>query len=412
MLLTKEAEVKVKSNTVEYYKSLGYEIPMKRATESSYKRYKKEFVYDFSKTIIVKVKDLMKQSNATVEVLCDYCNEEIVSMPYYRYNRKLECIDKIACKKCKGKKQADCVMLKYGVRSTSQLDSVKEKVRNSNLLKYGVDNYAKTVECKEKMRNTIKSLYGVEHYSQTQEYKERFRNTCIDRYGESYGQQFAEKAFESFRDKTGYAFPSQSPEVRDKITQSYIEHYGVSNAAKSPEVRQKMSQTLYANSSQKVSRQQRYINNLYQGILNFPVKYYNVDIYLPDDNLTIEYDGGFHLGNVITGRETMEEHNQKEIIRNNIIKREGYKQMRITSSKDFLPSDSTLLQMLSDAKSYFSLYPQHSWCEYNIDTSTIRNAEHKSGIPYQFGSLRTIKDNDINNIKTNNNIKNNTAKED
>lgn len=355
-ILTKEVEVRPRGAMIQYYKDKGYEA-------------------SYGQSLLVKVEDLPKRSSSTIRALCDICQENEISTTYCNYNKSIEITGSYACTKCR-----------------------YEKVRLTNINRYGVDNYGKTKECHEKMKKTIKSLYGVEHYSKTQEYKEKFRNTCIDRYGESYGQQFAEKAFESFRDKTGYAFPSQSPEVRDKITQSYIEHYGVSNAAKSPEVREKMSNTLYTNSSQKISRQQHYINNLYRGILNFPIKYYNVDIYLPDNNLVIEYDGGGHMLNIVTGRETIQEYERKRIIREKTIKREGYKQMRIISTKDLLPSDQVLLQMLSDARNYFSQYPNHSWIEFSIDTSTVRNAEHKDGISYQFGSLRTIKDNDINNI--------------
>lgn len=352
-IVTKEVEVNPRGAMIQYYKDKGYDA-----------RY--------GQTLLVEVEDLPKRSSMVIQVLCDICKENEMSTTYCNYNKSIENTGSYACKKC-----------------------AYEKVRLTNIRKYGVDNYAKTKECQEKIRSTIKSLYGVEHYSQTREYKEKFRNTCTDKYGESFGQRFAEKAAESFRNKTGYDYPSQSPEVREKMINSYIEHYGSDNPAKSSEVRTKISQTLYANYSQKVSKQQNYINNLYHGVLNFPVKYYNVDIYLSDDNLTIEYDGGFHLGNVITGRETMEKHLQKEIIRNNVIKKEGYKQMRIISTTDKLPSDNILLQMLSDTKSYFSQYPNHSWIEFNIDTSTVRNAEHKDGIPYSFGSLRTIKESDL-----------------
>ena len=51
--------------------------------------------------------------------------------------------------------------------------------------------------------------------------------------------------------------------------------------------------------------------------------------------------------------------------------------------------------MLQDARNYFSLYPNHSWIEFNIDASIVRNAENKQGSPYDFGVLRTIKDSDI-----------------
>ena len=327
MLLTKEVKVIPNGKMISYYKNKGYDA-----------RY--------HVPLLVKIEDLSKGSHAPVRVLCDYCKEEIVEIPYYRYNNSLKLIDKIACVKCKGKKEADCNMIRYGVRNVAQLDWVKEKTQNTSIRKYGVSNYAKTCECREKMRESVKIKYGVE---------------CV----------------------------SQSLKVKEKV-----------------------AKTLYANSSQMTSKQQLYIFNLYNqnknAELNYPISRYNVDIYLSDDNLIVEYDGGFHSGQVKLGQLTQEEFDQKEIIRNNIIKREGYKQMRIISSKDFLPQDSTLLQMLSDAKDYFSNYPNHSWIEFNIDTSTLHNAENKDGIYYDFGALRAIKDSDISTIKnsdlTNTNI--------
>ena len=65
--------------------------------------------------------------------------------------------------------------------------------------------------------------------------------------------------------------------------------------------------------------------------------------------------------------------------------------MRIISLKDKLPSDEILLQMLSEAKQYFFDYPNHSWIEFNIDTSTVRNAEQKDGVFFDYGKLRKIK---------------------
>lgn len=404
MLLTKEVEVKIRNNDIKYYENLGYEIPKKKASESYYKRHKQELMYDLSKPIIVKVEDLTKGSHAVVQVLCDYCNKTIVDIPYYKYIYELECVDKIACKNCKGKKQIDCNLLKHGVRSTSELDLVKGKVKDSNLLKYGVDNYAKTKECHEKMKNTMLKKYGVEHNSQLPDYREKFHNTCTERYGEFYSKQFVEKALDTFYNKTGYKYPSQSPEIREKITQSYIDKYGVDNPNKSSKVREKTAKTLYANSSQKTSKQQSYIYNLYKLVtnviyLNYPISSFNADICLPLEKLDIEYDGGFHDGQVKMGNITQEEFNHKELIRDKVIKSEGYKVIRVKSKFDKLPSDQILLQMLQDAHNYFSTHPEHSWIEFNIDTSSIRNAEHKDGIYYDFGELRTIKDNDINTIK-------------
>lgn len=366
-ILTKEVEVKINNANAKYYESLGYEIPMKKASENTRKRTKKDYVYDIGKTIIVNVNDLQKGSNVKIQYLCDYCHKEILKIRYANFTQRTKEINKMACKNC-----------------------YTQKIKETSLLRYGVDSYAKTKECQEKMKSTMKSLYGVEHYSQTLEYKDKFHNTCINKYGDTYRQQFVSKAFESFHDKTGYDFPSQSPEMRERTKKSLMTKYGVDSPAKSLEIRTKMVQTLYANSSQKVSRQQRYICDLYQGILNFPIKYYNVDIYLPNDNLIVEYDGSGHLLNVVTGRKTIKEHKQKEFARYNVIKREGYKQMRIVSTNDKLPSDKILLQMLEYAKQYFSKYPEHYWIEFNIDTSSFHNAEYKDGLFFDYGELRRI----------------------
>lgn len=334
-MLTKEIEVRPRGRMIQYYKDKGYDAK-------------------YNQPLTVRVEDLPRKSFIDVEVLCDNCNKVICTPSYMNYLNSIEKFGNYVCKNCASVHRTETFMNKYGVNCPAKLESVLEKMTNTMIAHYGVSYPSQSVELREKAVQTWQQNYGVGN-------------------------------------------PAKNDEVKKKIVQTCQENFGTNHPAQSPEVREKMSKTLYANSSQKVSRQQRYINNLYQGILNFPVKYYNVDIYLPEDNLTIEYDGGFHLGNVVTGRETIEEFNQKEIIRNNTIKKEGYKQMRIISEKDLLPQDDILLQMLSEARAYFSTYPSHSWIEFNISTSTVRNAEHKDGIPYDFGALRTIKDNDIQN---------------
>ena len=150
---------------------------------------------------------------------------------------------------------------------------------------------------------------------------------------------------------------------------------------------------MYKNNTQKTSKQQFYLHNLYGGELNYPIKYYDVDICLLDEKIAIEYDGSGHELNVKLGRMTQEEFNQKETIRNIIIKKEGYKQIRIISSKDLLPSDKILLKMLSIAKEYFNT-TSHTWVNFDIDNSRIINAENKdiNGVFINYGELRKIKE--------------------
>ena len=348
MLLTKEVEVKPNGKMIQYYKDLGYDSK-------------------YGQAIIIKVEDLPENSNAKVEVLCDMCKENTMLVKYSDYNKVMKRTGDYVCRPCSYKKRDQ-----------------------TNLKKYGSISYLGTKECREKTKEVMLEKHGVEYYTQTQEYKEKHHNTCVERYGESYNQLFREKAMNTLYENTGYAHAMQNPVIKNIVKKTNFKRYGVVCTLQSSEVREKVVRAFYENSSVATSKQQRYICDLYNGILNFPVKFYNVDICLPDCKLTIEYDGSGHLKSIFTGQLTQEEFNQKEIVRNSVIKKEGYKQMRIISSRDLLPSNQILLQMLEEAKQYFADYPNHSWIIYDIDNSTIRNAEHKDGVPYNFGELHKI----------------------
>lgn len=379
MLLTKEVEIKLNAKTISHYRNLGY-------------------IGNIGDIIVVKTCDLTFGSKADVEVLCDYCNQEVMTMQYKVYLNSLKTIKKSACKNCKGKKQTESNLLKYGVRNVTQLDEVKEKTRNTSMKKYGVSNYTKTKEYIQKRKETNLIRYGVENFSQTEDYKIKYRATCIDRYGEDFGKMFSERAINTFYERTGYEHPFQSTEVQNKSIKTCLEKYGVEKASQSLKIREKMNMTLCKNGTQKTSSQQLYLHILYGGEINYPVSYYATDICFPKEKLVIEYDGGGHDLRVILGKLTQEEFDHKEMVRDIVIKKEGYKIMKIKSSKDFLPSDKILLQMLEQTKQYFSDYPFHSWIEFNIDTSIVRNAEQKDGVFYDYGELRRIKKSDVKNI--------------
>ena len=376
-ILTQNVEVKLWGQNVKHYRNLGYDGK-------------------HGDVITVKVKDLQDGSNVYIQCFCDYCQKEIVNIRYADYIRRTKDVHKISCRNCFTKKMEDTVLFRYNETS-----------------------YAKTEECKEKMISSTNLKYGVPHYSQTQEFKEKWNRTCEERYGENYRKQFMDKAFETFKEKTGYDHPSQSPEVRAKMVESCVNRYGVCNPQLStevrertektclerygyftplqaPEVKEKIIQTSYRNGTVPTSKQQLYVFSLYKKHynlveLNYPIINYAADICFLDEKLTVEIDFGGHNLAVKTGQVTQEEFDKRQIIRNNVIKKEGYKQIHIIS-KYKLPSDTILLQMLQDARSYFSLYPNHSWIEFNIDTSTVRNAEDKDGTFYSYGSLRTIKE--------------------
>lgn len=299
------------------------------------------------------------------------CAKKKTTIAYSDYNRCIKRSGCYLCKKCSYKKAAQTNIEKYGFSSPLQSDFIKEKIKQTNLERYGVENYGQTKECHEKIKQTCLEKYGVEHFSQLQEIKDKKAATNLERYGHEY--------------------INQVEEFKTKQQLSLFEHYGVYNPMHSKEIKEKLAILLYKNGTRRMSLQQIYLNNIYGGELNFQIKYYDADICLLDEKIVIEYDGSGHNLPVKFGKMTQEEFNHKELIRDKVIKREGYKQMRIISSKDLLPSDEILLQMLDITRKYFNT-TTHTWINFDIDNSRMLNAENKdsNGVFFDFRKLHKV----------------------
>ena len=309
---------------------------------------------------------------------------------------------------------------RYGTTIPLKNSELLEKTHQTNIEKYGVATPMELEEFRIKHQEIMEEKYGVKFVSQVPKFREKQRQTCFEKYGfynvfssptiqennkkiilEKYGVDslFKNTEIKNKRDKTmmiryGAIYPIQNQQIAEKIKSTNLERYGVDNVSKSPEIKEKIAKTLYQKGNVPSSSQQLYLYNLYNtsGNLkyNYPISYYHADICSPEEKFVIEYDGSGHDVQVKYGILTLEKFKQKEIVRSAVFKHNGYKTMRIISSKDKLPSDSILLQLLSITKQYFSDYPQHSWITFNIDSSSIFNAENKEGIFFDYGQLRKL----------------------
>lgn len=332
MIMTEEVEVRPRGVMIQYYRDKGYDV-------------------NYNQPILIKVNDLSKSSHIYIDVKCDICGE-IRNVRYKDYNKIIENGNYYCCPHC------------------SRIKTIE-----TNRIKYNCNNVMQNKDIYAKQSKSLQNNYGVTTPLKNQEIKKRVENTMLKNLGVKC----------SFK----------SDDVQNKIRETLLQKYGVDSPSKALEVKEKKSNTIYRNGTTPTSKQQLYVFNLYKytnnlAKLNYPISYYNADICFPNENLAIEIDFGGHNLSVKLGNLTQEEFDKKELIRNNVIKREGYKQMRIISNTDKLPSDSVLLQMLQDARNYFFQYPNHSWIQFNIDTSTVHNAEYKEGVFFNYGNLRKI----------------------
>lgn len=427
-IISETVKVFPRGVSIKYYKDKGYDAKHGQELE-------------------VSVKDLSPCSTALIEVFCDYCGKpKEEPMRYVDYNTQTKNgTVKCCCLNCVPLKRSEVILEKYGYENATQVPEIKEKIRKTNQERYGSNSPAGNAEVRKKQKETLMKNYGVENPSLSKEIKDKRKQTFIERFGaenpllveeirekvtqtivERYGvenvsqnKEIQDKRTQTFIERFGTPTPLQNEECLEKMKQTNMERYGVEFIPQLEETKQKVRQTnlrncgyeYYMQSSEffekwfaehgsnfvKSSRQQQYLCNLYNGILNHPFRCFALDIYLPEDKLDVEFDGSGHRMSISLGNITEEDFEKKELYRNVALKKEGYKQMRIISEKDLLPQDSTLLQMLQDTRNYFSEYPNHSWIEYNLDTSLVRNAENKQGVPYDFGILRRIKDEDLTN---------------
>jgi very-short-patch-repair endonuclease len=71
----------------------------------------------------------------------------------------------------------------YGVENVFSSKAIKSKIKQTVLETYGNDQYSKTADFKKKYEKAIKAKYGVSHFSKTNTFKNDFKATMTNRYG-------------------------------------------------------------------------------------------------------------------------------------------------------------------------------------------------------------------------------------
>lgn len=231
----------------------------KRYTELGYVYTKMGEPFD------IELKDLPRNSGNKVRVICDGCGKE----KYIRYVDYFKChheLDGDLCKKCNRKLSAKTVYENYGVFNPSQSEEIKNKKEATCLKHYGVSNPFQAEDIKKDIK---------------------------------------EKSINTVRQKYGYDYVFQVPEIKNKSRMSYYKN-GTCPTSKPQLELYKMLKKIYSDCE-----------------LNYPCGACSLDCALKvEDNLiNIEYDGSFWHQNPQADRR-----------RDEFVKSQGYKIIRIKGS--------------------------------------------------------------------------------
>ena len=109
---------------------------------------------------------------------------------------------------------------KYGVESTLSTDFVKKKSKQTMIERYGCDNPFKNNEIREKAETTCLERYGTRNVSHCPQIREKVKRTNIERYGCEY--------------------PMQNETIHQKIKNTMLERYGSKTYFQSAEYRKKI----------------------------------------------------------------------------------------------------------------------------------------------------------------------------
>lgn len=305
-----------------------------------------------------------------------YGVETYVQTAEYQERRKHTCLEKYGTEhptqsEVVRQKTINTNMEKYGVPAPAQCKNVLEKMEQTNLKRYGFKYVVLNQDIKNKMKETTIRNYGVEHNSQSDIIKQKKINTSLKNYGTEYYMQ--------------------TEEGKERRRMTNLEKYGVTNLMKIPEFAEKVLvkvlRAMYINGTQTSSKQQKYLCNLLNGELNYPVHNCSLDIAFPDNKIYIEYDGSGHRLSIKFNQITEDDFNTRERNRYYFLKGKGWKLIRLSSRKDLLPNDDEIILLINKAKEY--LLNNHSWYYIDIDNNLIKCKEYEN--EYQFNQLRYIK---------------------
>lgn len=204
---------------------------------------------------------------------------------------------------------------KYGVENTSQTEKVKEKIRQTNLKRYGVDHNFKRKEIQDKKKKTYFKKYGVENPVQSHKIKEKIKQTNSRKYGVKYSVLIPKvrKQIKS-KNKTNFVkFLQESDRLKNMVEPCFNLDKDYTTVGEKYLWKCKKCENVFLSSiddgkiprcfncfpkENKFSKQEKEICNwlLERGFSikeNVPhlIPPYEIDIYLPEHNLGIEFNG-------------------------------------------------------------------------------------------------------------------------
>ena len=214
-------------------------------------------------------------------------------------------------------KAKQTTLKKYGVENVFQSNDIKNKIKETNKLKYGKESYTQTDEYKKRYKEYCQNNYGVDNLFRAKEIKEKIKQTNLNKYGKiSYTQteDYKRKVIETNFKKYNVDYKKQQ-HIKNKelLTELYVKEHFIKNGffliqecaeffnltfdALQKRYKKKFNIS-EPNKQYKLKLQLEvfnYIKSIYDNKVELNIRTIisplELDIYIPDKKLAIEFDG-------------------------------------------------------------------------------------------------------------------------
>ena len=267
---------------------------------SSMYKYVKTILSKSDYNLIKEVSKIKSTKNWKTSIIGKYGVENVFQLESVKDKSKNTLISKYGVDNCFKsskiqEKKKKTMMERYGVENSGSSSVLLEKMKATNIEKYGYDNYAKTDECKDKIKSTNIERYGSDWYFQSEEYKNKVKSSNLEKYGSEWyiqSSDFKNKAKETLIEKYGYDNYTKSDESKERYKdKEYIEQikmkmkttnlkkYGVEYYTQTKEYSKKSYNTHKNNNSFNISKPEDIVYELLSNKFPDIIRQYRSSLY-------------------------------------------------------------------------------------------------------------------------------------
>jgi len=287
MILNEFVDVNITVRNITYFKEKGYKPIL-------------------NEKLKVDTSDLARNSRLKINVKCSECG--IVNiLKYCKYLSNFERYGFYTCKKCSHIKKKITFMNNYGVDNPMKCDEIKQKGKNTKKEKYGDENYNNL----EKHTQTNLEKFGTRHHLQNNDIKEKQKQTNLKRYGFEHFSKNEEyinkikhnnllKNIKYYKDKYDFNIIGKDDNNYTLICEKCNNKFNINSSTLKSRFLSNIEicttcNPINSTASYKELDFFNFISDNYDSVIitndKITINPYELDIYLPDLNLSFEFNG-------------------------------------------------------------------------------------------------------------------------